>query len=289
MKMRLLAAWLGTMAVSVPLTLLALDYMSEEQLPPGAIRRTMTSGVLGEERELIVHLPDSYGREPQHRYAVLYVLDGSSQDLHTANTAGIMARIEAMPEVIVVGLPNVSAAGRQRDYTPPFMLEEVEPPGTMMGQADRFLAFLEEEVIPLVEREYRTAPFRMLAGHSRGGLLVCYSLIAAPGLFHARFAHSPALWREDAVLVTRLSAMLKDRPGLDTFLYLSIGGEENDKMLDGFNRARAALAEAAGPRLRWQADVVSGAVHLTNPVLATPLGFKALYADSGAGTAVQTR
>ncbi len=63
-----------------------------------------------------------------------------------------------------------------------------------MGGGDKFLAFLKNEAIPLIEKTYRTAPYRMLAGHSRGGLLVAYSLLAEPDLFHARFAHSPALW-----------------------------------------------------------------------------------------------
>lgn len=37
------------------------------------------------------------------------------------------------------------------------------------GGADRFFAFLTDEVSPYVERHYRTAPMRVLAGHSLGG------------------------------------------------------------------------------------------------------------------------
>lgn len=89
-----------------------------------------------------------------------------------------------MPEVIVVGLPNVRG-GRPRDYTPPFIRQNTEDLKSPMGRADHFLSFLKKELIPHIEREYRTVPFRMIAGHSRGGLFVVYSLIADPRLFTA--------------------------------------------------------------------------------------------------------
>ena len=190
-----------------------------------------------------------------------------------------MARIGVMPEVIVVGLPNVSGSGRQRDYTPPFMVQDLDQPDSPMGAADRFLSFLGSELIPSIERDYRTAPFRMLAGHSRGGLLVAYSLLADPPLFQARFAHSPALWRDHGILIDRLGAFLGGHTDLDTFFYMSIGSEENDRMMAAFEQARSVLAQAEVPELRWQADVVAGATHQTNGEMATPLGFSALYRD----------
>lgn len=79
---------------------------------------TMQSTVLGEERQIIVHLPESYGQDRDRRYPAVYVLDGTSQDGHTAATATRLARAGVMPEVIVVGLPN-TRGNRNRDYTPP--------------------------------------------------------------------------------------------------------------------------------------------------------------------------
>jgi predicted alpha/beta superfamily hydrolase len=276
---RVIAACVITLLVTVSATLVSLDYLSDEGLPAAAIQRTMRSAVLGEERRLIVHLPESYDRDTARRYPVIYVLDGSSQDIHTARSAALMARIGDIPEAIVVGLPNVSAEGRQRDYTPPFMARDVENPNGPKGQADSFLSFLKDEVLPLVDRDYRTTAYRMLSGHSRGGLLVTYSLIAGPAVFAARFAHSTPLWREDSVLVRRLEDFLRHRPDLDTFFYLSIGSRENENITASFNDTRALLTKAAPPRLRWKSDVVYGADHQSNGEKATPLGLKALFAD----------
>lgn len=275
-----IAFFATTMAVSAAGGALLCRYLLERPaLPEGVVLSTLTSSILGEEREVIVHLPETYGREPERKYPVIYVLDGSSQDIHTASTAALMARIGVMPELIVVGLPNVSGRGRQRDYTPPFMAQDLDEEASPMGGADRFLAFLKTELVPTIERDYRTLDTRMLAGHSRGGLFVVYSLVADAGLFAARFAHSPALWRDDGIMLEKLSGFLSTTRGLDTFLYLSVGSEENQDMRACFQNAASILRERDVPGLLWQADVVRGADHRRNGEAATPLGFRELYRE----------
>ncbi len=137
----------------------------------GVVISKMYSEILGERRELIVHLPQSYHRDLEQRFPVVYVLDGSSQDFHTAYGAALMARIGVIPELIVVGLPNTSGDNRQRDYTPPLMRRDIDEPDSPLGEGDKFLAFLKNEVMPRIEGKYRTDRFRMLAGNSRGACL----------------------------------------------------------------------------------------------------------------------
>jgi predicted alpha/beta superfamily hydrolase len=239
----------------------------------------MESQVLGEKRRLIVHLPESYERESERRYPVVYVLDGSSHDVHTAGSAALLARDGMMPEVIVVALPNVSG-GRPRDYTPPFIRQDTEKADSPMGRSDRFLEFLKKELIPHVEAQYRTAPFRMLAGHSRGGLFVGWSLIADPELFQARFAHSPTFHREDNIMANKFADFLKGSPP-PTFFYMSVGTKENPGLTAGFDAVREVFAAHAPKNFRWQADRTADADHGNNAQLATPVGFRALYRTGG--------
>lgn len=278
-----LLALVAAMLVSAAATVAIVDFRRGRLVPgPRLHLDTLDSATLGERRELIVHLPISYAREPTRRYPVIYVLDGSSLDLPTADAAALLARTQTMPEAIVVGLPNVSGEGRQRDYTPPFMRQDVDVDGGPTGRADAFLRFLGDELIPHVERGYRTSGQRLLSGHSRGGLLVCYSLVAAPTLFTARFAHSPALWRDDFALLPRLADALTAGRLRGGYFYLSVGGDEIPRMLESYDRLRRLLTErAAGAGLRWDADVVSGADHQANGPWATPLGLKRYYDDRG--------
>lgn len=268
-----------TAVLSSFVTFAVNDYLAHEpELGENVELKTLFSDSLGENREFLVHLPESYSRKPNRRYPVMYVLDGSSEDIHTAASAALMARIGVIPELLVVGIPNVSGEGRQRDYTPPGMRQDIDEAKSPEGKADRFLAFLKGELIPHVESAYRTGEPRMLAGNSRGGLFVVYSLIADPTLFAARFAHSPALWRDEDALVVQLEKFLSSKPDLDGFLYLSLGGEENEKMTKTFKRTVAVLEAQAPPFLKWHADFTPGANHGTNAELATPVGLKLFFA-----------
>ncbi len=89
---------------------------------------------------------------------------------------------------MVVGIANID---RNRDFTP----EVIE--GLPSGGADRFLDFIESELMPFVDENFRTAPHRTLIGHSLGGSLVVYALVERPDLFQAAIAISPAISNDE--------------------------------------------------------------------------------------------
>ena len=146
----------ATALVSVAATIFTGRVLGDEEAVPGASRVTMQSSVLGEDRECFVHLPEGYAAAPAARYPVLYVLDGTSQSGHTAESAGLLARVGLIPPMIVVGVPSVNSDTRNRDYTPPEMRLDTDAPAGPKGAADRFLSFLRTEVIVRIERDYRT-------------------------------------------------------------------------------------------------------------------------------------
>lgn len=268
-------AWPLTLGVAVVLTWFASLYVFEQpRLDPRVQQRTLSSAVLGETRAYLVHLPEGYADQPDQRYPVIYVLDGSSQDLHTAASAALMARIGVLPGMIVVGIPNVSGPGRQRDYTPPGMRQDLDEDDTRLGGGDRFLDFIETELVPAVEGEFRTNGRRELAGHSRGGLLVMHAFVSRPGQFAAFHAHSPALWRDDQAMVERLQAALAAGPGAPARLFLSLGEHENPRMAAAYEAAVAVLSDSAPPGLRWRAYRTPGADHGNNGERATPVGLQ---------------
>jgi len=273
---RWILALLATATLSVFATILARAVFEDEAPIIGAVPGTMRSAALGQDREYFVHLPEGYDADSTIRFPVLYVLDGLSQSGHTAESASLLARIGLIPPMIVVGVPSNDGETRNRDYTPPEMRLDTDAATSPMGAADRFLSYLENELIVRIERDYRTARPRMLAGWSRGGLFVIYSELIAPSLFDARFAHSPALWREEEQIVTRLRHALSTDTRTPGFLYLSLGAEENEKMTRAFTHAVGVLARDAPPTLKWRADISVGG-HESNPRLSTPVGLCAMF------------
>ncbi len=237
-------------------------------------QKSMQSDSLGEQRAYLVHLPESYASAPDRRYPVIYVLDGSSQDVHTAASAALMASIGVIPEVIVVGIPNIDGQGRQRDYTPPGMIQDVDDRNSPEGRADVFLAFMRDELIPEVDKSYRTSASRMLAGNSRGGLFVIYALTAAPALFDTYLANSPALWRDSSEMVGRLDRFLQENGSVSGTLFLSLGSDENEKMKGAFESTISVLQSHAPASLRWRSQLTTGARHGDNAELATPVALR---------------
>lgn len=238
-------------------------YLSEKpQFPPGTIFTSLYSHVLQEERAVIVHLPANY--HPDRQYPVIYALDGSSLDLH------LIAALKAqphLPECVVVGLPNVSGQGRQRDYTPPFMRTDADEADSPMGQGDAFLDFLTDELIPFIEKNYAVGAARTLCGQSRGGLLVVYSLLYRPDVFTGRMAFSPALWRDDQLILKVISESMQP-PHSPSFLYLSLGMEENEKMKTAFGSFEAFLQQTKPERLHVDVEYTPHADHQSNSALS---------------------
>ena len=107
---------------------------------------------------------------------------------------------------------------------------------------------------------------------------------ASPAVFDARFAHSPAIWRDEDAVAADLSRSLTAGHGRGTFFYLSVGEKEGGGLGEGYAKLHAVLrTRAAGAGLRWRAEVTPGAVHETNVRLATPSALRAAFATGATG------
>ena len=164
------------------------------------------SRVLSETRVIDVSLPASYGSDSSRRYPVLYVLDGEFEHQIAASIVRFYAVTSQVPEMIVVGIRNTD---RQRDMTTPAAGGfELPPEVRHAGGAERFLGFLGDELIPYVDRRYRTTPLRVITGHSLGGLLSIYALGNRPELFTGYVLMEPSAWWNRGREVVQAKAML---------------------------------------------------------------------------------
>jgi uncharacterized protein len=179
-------------------------------------RLLIKSQILGEERTVLVRVPPNYERSDE-KFPVLYMLDA-----HPPQNSMMVGIIEQqvwggmMPEMILVGIQNTN---RTRDLTP---TKNERGDG---GGGDKFLQFIETEVIPLVEKNYRTQPFRIFAGHSLGGLTVVYSFLTRPDLFNAYIAASPSLIWDNNYVINRAEEIFKQKKEYKKTMFLALGGE----------------------------------------------------------------
>ena len=139
---------------------------------------TLSSKILGEDRRVTISVPRAYN-DVDTEYPVVYVLDGAANFRTVYGATDFLSRYGMMPHVIVVAVHN----GRNREYdmTPPDMSMNLGMGNG--GRADKFLDFMEQELFPYIQTNYRTAPFRLLHGHSHGAIVGTYALTARPDMF----------------------------------------------------------------------------------------------------------
>jgi len=217
---------------------LALSTPSASAQQSSRLTHELTSDHLGQSRSVTVTLPASYPDQTDFDYPVLYLLDGETNREHASAVTAFLAETGVMPEVILVGIP--AGATRSQDYLPPASAE-----GNSGGRGDAFVDFMESELIPFIEREYRAGPFRMISGHSFGGLLVTYTAFMRPGLFDVHLAQSPYL---DEALGTPLVEQIETGAATvdgdaGTHYFANLGDEP--ELEPNFKRLAAVLADGS--------------------------------------------
>jgi len=264
--------------------LLAIGSGSQGQAnQPAPAQHTLHSSLLDEDRRILIRLPRHYELEKTARYAVLYKLDGDNQLQRYDDSVDILSSIDAMPDIIVVAIPN-GPGKRNRDLTPASLHQEEGADGRMgkgeMGRGDRFLDFIEQELIPYIDKSYRTTPQRILAGHSRGALLVLQSLLSKPGLFQARFMFSAPLMRDEQRLIADTRKFLMEHRDHKSFLYCNWGESEKEGMNKSYSAMKALLAKEAPAGLRWTIERARAANHQQTPLIALPSALHEYFAGA---------
>ena len=218
------------------------------------------STVLNEDRNYRISLPDSYTWAKERRYPVMYVLDGEAHFLHTAASAGYLAKHGEIPEMVVVGIDSTV---RVRDYT------QTDWPQAWAGGggAGNFKRFLSDELIPAIEQTYRTDGFRVLSGHSAAGQFALYCLASEPSLFRAYIAMSPSLDWDHNLPQRSLEKSFEWTRNLDAFLYVARSDDAGRALAD-YKRLVQTLKTKSPKGLRWFSQAFPNETHSSVPLLA---------------------
>jgi predicted alpha/beta superfamily hydrolase len=220
---------------------------------------SFASRYLGNHRKIWAWLPPSYGRTPAKRYPVIYLQDGQNLFDRATTAFGTEWRVdEAMdslssagyPECIVIGIE--SGANRTVEYMP--------YPSARFPDAhgEDYAKFVTEELVPWVDRKYRTMPDagnRVIAGSSLGGLISLYVACSRPGLFGGVGAFSSAYWVAPGIFT--LAEQNKMR--LSGMFYLYAGDSEAPGLVDETGKMAGILRQ--NPLLRVKEQYQKGGKH----------------------------
>jgi len=227
----------------------------------------LSSRILGEARPYLVYRPTAEGRLP-----VIVLLDGDGHFHHTTGAVQFLIAQGRMPPALVVAVPNTG--DRTRDLAP----ATADTTFRTAGGADRMLAFLADELLPHIDSTYPTYPFRILIGHSLGGLFALHAWLSRPEVFRAYVAISPSLWWDGERLIDSLAARLGRAPAPDGWFYATMGAQEpGDEMVRPFQRAEQVLRERAPASLWWRFALMTGEDHGSTPHRSTYDALEAIF------------
>jgi hypothetical protein len=255
--------------------------IAQDLAPPIPQRLGIHSKVLNEDRVVWVRTPAGY-QGGKDVYPVLYQTDAPQQVNEIGSTIDFLVINNRMPPVIVVGIGNTD---RNRDLTPTHA-DVKNDDGTVMpfptsGGADKFLDFIQTELIPEIEKRYRTAPYRIFSGHSFGGLFAIHALITRPDLFNAYIAVSPSLQWDDGRTFHQAQEFFAKHTELKRTLFFSLGneGERVNPMGENFVGLQNTLTAGLPKGFIWKSERYPDEDHGSTVLRAHYAGLRTVFSD----------
>jgi hypothetical protein len=190
--------------LTLPLLAAAVDTQYMQGIGDTRYHR-IESEIIGRGFHIYIMLPDGYDEEGASAYPTIYLLDGGSLFPLLVGYYRYLNFSEEVPDSIIVGISyggdSIEEGNyRSTDYTAPAVDRDY------WGGAANYQSFLSDELMPLIEKNYRSdAERRIIFGHSIGGQFVLFTALTLPELFWGHIASNPALHRNLPFFLERFS------------------------------------------------------------------------------------
>jgi predicted alpha/beta superfamily hydrolase len=190
---------------SIVLLLISFCVNAQENSPfTTGFEEMIPSKILGKERKIWIHIPNSNGGnkiKDRGHYPVVYVLDGSENFNTVVSITEHMEESSLCPPMIVVGIVPIERLSELTTGT------DKELPN-VVGNGDKFMSFVEKELIPYIDTNYPTTTYKTLIGHSLGGLTVMNTFVHKPNLFNSYVSLDGSLWWDNKKIVKEAKTIL---------------------------------------------------------------------------------
>ncbi len=228
---------------------------------------TIKSKIMDKDYQLYMSFPSSYTSKDTINYPVLYVLDGKYMFSIIDGTRVNLDFENKIEDVIIVGIGSGKDIGswqtnRTYEFTPS---EDKSVKKFESGGAKQFLECIKTEIIPFVDKHYKTNGDNGILGHSLGGLFTTYTFLNAPNSFSRYGISSPSLMWKNNELLNETETILtqtktRDIPSIKVFI--SAGGNEEEAMTSGMTKL-SDLLEKNGNNIQVTTNVFEDESHLS--------------------------
>ncbi|MFT3935018.1 MAG: alpha/beta hydrolase-fold protein [Chitinophagaceae bacterium] len=240
------------------IVLLFASIRLQAQLPDLPILKdSLYSEVLKEMRPIEIVLPANYATSPNTKFDAFYVTDGEWNTRIVSDIRQFL-NIQFIPENILISLPNVYPNGmnqRGRDFTPTHAQGMDES-----GGAEKFLSFIKTELIPYINKKYRTNGLNTLYGSSLGGIFAMYTLCKEPQLFQSYLMADPAWWWDNNYISGLVKENLDKLVPMDKTVLIT-GREGAPYQYMGIAKVDSILAPAKAKGIHWKTMLYNDETH----------------------------
>jgi predicted alpha/beta superfamily hydrolase len=222
--------WVSLISVTCAASALAANWSNPAA--PLTIGETflLKSSRLHETRRINVYFPPEFSAASSRALPVLYMPDGGIGEdfLHIAGLIQVSVGNQTMRPWLLVGIENTE---RRRDLTGPTESDKDRRIATRAGGSQLFRDFLRAELMPEIQRRYKTTNESAIVGESLAGLFVMDTLRREPDLFGTYIAIDPSLWWNNSELLNDPAALFGGtaRSGKRLFLAWSSDAEPDIK------------------------------------------------------------
>ena len=235
------------------------------------IKRDFPYSLTGKNRPLHIWLPEDYDRS-RERYPVMYFFDGHNlflnEDAPYGKSWGMKEFLESWgKQLIVVGI-ECGHEGQERlsEYLPYPAAKDIWF-GSHQPLGGATMEWIIREIKPVIDRDFRTIPFRectAIGGSSMGGIMALYAAVHYNEYFSKAACISTAM---GFCMRPLMKDMRQSRISPDTRIYLSWGSREakgikdpnkDDRHSKTYDRNKRVadhiVSRDATARLRCQVD-----------------------------------
>lgn len=235
-------------------------------------RVEIDSKILNEQRELQIFLPENYQANPNATYPVIYLLDGDYHFHAVSGMLDLMAnKAQLIPDVILVGIADKGTDKYRQYMTPEALTSPLKAEDK--GKANLFLSFINKELKPYINQNYRAADNNTLVGHSIGGLFVLNALVEQPDSFNNYISTSPSLWLNNQAFTKTASDKITKNSHKPVSLYLSLGDETRMNQYGFIN----ILDELQPANINWKFTHYPDENHNSVALISLRNSFKAIF------------
>lgn len=208
----------------------------------------LKSKINGTTYHLNVSLPKHYSSKDTTHYPVLYMLDGglAFPIAHSVRTG--LDMFGKLDDVIIIGIEYEWEESltpwftqRAKDYTPTkdvnfennqayLEIFGLAKGSLLSGEGSIFLNVIRKEIIPLIDKEFKTTSDRGISGHSFGGLFAGYCLFEATDLFNKFGINSPSFWWNNKEMFKVEKTFSEHNKSLSVKVFMSVGSMEGNSM-----------------------------------------------------------